>query len=75
MAPKGKKAANSSQKAEDEHDEPLQAVVLADSYETRFAPFSIQVPRVGDSRMHFDQNCLRSISHDYLSPANGNESV
>ncbi|EMC95552.1 hypothetical protein BAUCODRAFT_108930 [Baudoinia panamericana UAMH 10762] len=45
MAPKGKKGATKSNKAEEEHDEPLQAVVLADSFEQRFEPFTIEKPR------------------------------
>ena len=46
MAPKGKKGANASKaKAEEEHEEPLQAVVLADAFETRFHPFTLERPR------------------------------
>ena len=46
MAPKGKKGSNASKtKADDEHEEPLQAVVLVDSYETRYLPFSLERPR------------------------------
>ena len=48
MAPKGKgiKGANASKaKPDDEHEEPLQAVVLVDSYETRFEPFTTERPR------------------------------
>ena len=42
MAPKAKKSSNAqkSKGGEDEREEPLQAVVFADSFETRFAPFS-----------------------------------
>ncbi|MCJ1271579.1 hypothetical protein MMC22_011481 [Lobaria immixta] len=46
MAPKTPKAAKSKQKVlEDQREEALQAVVLADSFETRFAPFTLQRPR------------------------------
>lgn len=31
--------------AEEEREQPLQAVVFADSYETRFAPFTLEKPR------------------------------
>jgi translation initiation factor eIF-2B subunit epsilon len=43
MPPKGKKS--ESQK-EEEQREPLQAVLLTDSYENRFAPFTLEKPRV-----------------------------
>lgn len=48
MAPKSKKGANAqkSKAGEEEREEPLQAVVFADSFETRFAPFSLELPRV-----------------------------
>jgi translation initiation factor eIF-2B subunit epsilon len=46
MAPKSKKgAANAAKKQEDEHEEPLQAIVLADAHQTTFSPFSAQEPR------------------------------
>lgn len=45
MVPKAKKSSG-GQKPEDEQDEPLQAVVFTDSYETRFAPFTLETPRV-----------------------------
>jgi hypothetical protein len=45
MAPKAKKPPG-GQKPEDEQDDPLQAVVFTDSYETRFAPFTLETPRV-----------------------------
>jgi hypothetical protein len=45
MAPKAKKPSG-GQKPEDEQDDPLQAVVFTDSYETRFAPFTLETPRV-----------------------------
>ena len=47
MAPKGKKGANpaKAKPGEDEHEEPLQAVVLADAFETRFHPFTLERPR------------------------------
>lgn len=41
MPPKGKKE---SQK-EEEQPEPLQAVLLTDSYQNRFAPFTLERPR------------------------------
>ena len=48
MAPKSKKSANAqkSKSSEEEREEPLQAVVFADSFETRFAPFTLERPRV-----------------------------
>lgn len=48
MAPKSKKGASAqkSKGAEDEREEPLQAVVFADSFETKFAPFALERPRV-----------------------------
>ena len=47
MAPKAKKGANAQNKkaAEDEREEPFQAVVFADSFETTFAPFTLERPR------------------------------
>lgn len=44
-APKGKKAAGGAKKPEDDREETLQAVVLADSFETRFNPFTLETPR------------------------------
>ena len=49
MAPNSKKAANAQKSkgaAEEEREESLQAVVFADSFETRFAPFTLERPRV-----------------------------
>ncbi|KAL9105223.1 MAG: hypothetical protein Q9227_009565 [Pyrenula ochraceoflavens] len=46
MGPKGQKSATGKSKAADEdREESLQAVVLADTFETRFAPFSLERPR------------------------------
>lgn len=47
MAPKGKKGANAAKpkQGEEEPEEPLQAVILADCYETRFNPFTLEKPR------------------------------
>ena len=47
MPPKGKKA-SAAERTKDVQDteEPLQAVVLADSFETRFSPFTLEKPRV-----------------------------
>ena len=46
MAPKSKKgAASKSKHGDEEVEEPLQAVVLADSFETRFNPFTVERPR------------------------------
>ncbi|KAI7366583.1 translation initiation factor-like protein eif-2b epsilon subunit, partial [Hortaea werneckii] len=47
MPPKGKKGANAAKgkQGEEEPEEPLQAVILADSYETRFNPFTLEKPR------------------------------
>jgi translation initiation factor eIF-2B subunit epsilon len=52
MPPKGKKGANAqkSKAGEEEREEPLQAVVFADSYETTFAPFTLKRPRVSTDR-------------------------
>ncbi|KAE8449992.1 hypothetical protein EG329_007131 [Mollisiaceae sp. DMI_Dod_QoI] len=44
-APKAKKAPAQGKKPEDEREETLQAVILADSFETRFIPFTIETPR------------------------------
>ncbi|PGH28397.1 translation initiation factor eIF-2B subunit epsilon [[Emmonsia] crescens] len=52
MAPKSKSGGGAaaarqqkSQAAEDERDETLQAVVFADTFETRFEPFTLEKPR------------------------------
>lgn len=47
MPPKGKKGGNANQNkaGEEEREEPLQAVVFADSFELRFNPFSLERPR------------------------------
>ncbi|WPH00088.1 E3 ubiquitin-protein ligase dbl4 [Acrodontium crateriforme] len=48
MAPKSKKGGNAHKGkngADDEREEPLQAVILADSFETRFNPFTLERPR------------------------------
>lgn len=46
MPPKSKKGANAQKKgADDEREEHFQAVVFADSFETRFAPFTLERPR------------------------------
>jgi hypothetical protein len=45
MAPKAKKSAGAAAVEEEGHHM-LQAVVLTDSYETRFAPFTLERPRV-----------------------------
>ncbi|KAF2268472.1 translation initiation factor-like protein eif-2b epsilon subunit [Lojkania enalia] len=47
MPPKGKKsqAANKPKSGEDEREAPLQAVILADPFETRFSPFTLERPR------------------------------
>ena len=48
MAPKAKKGANTqkSKGGEEEREEPLQAVIFADAFETKFAPFTLEHPRV-----------------------------
>ncbi|KAH7382805.1 nucleotide-diphospho-sugar transferase [Cadophora sp. MPI-SDFR-AT-0126] len=43
-APK-KKGPSAAKKVEDDREETLQAVVLADSFETRFNPFTLETPR------------------------------
>jgi len=47
MPPKSKKGANAQKgkSGEDEREEPFQAVVFADSFETKFAPFTLERPR------------------------------
>ncbi|THY45115.1 translation initiation factor-like protein eif-2b epsilon subunit [Aureobasidium pullulans] len=45
MAPKKKAAQADKGRIEDEVEEPLQAVILADSFETRFSPFTLERPR------------------------------
>jgi translation initiation factor eIF-2B subunit epsilon len=48
MPPKAKKGASAqkSKGGEEEREEPLQAVVFADAFETTFAPFTLERPRV-----------------------------
>jgi translation initiation factor eIF-2B subunit epsilon len=47
MPPKGKKggAGKDNKGGEENREEPLQAVVFADSFETRFNPFTLERPR------------------------------
>ncbi|KAI5363978.1 Putative W2 domain, hexapeptide transferase, nucleotide-diphospho-sugar transferase [Septoria linicola] len=46
MPPKGKRSAGKDSKGgEEKREEPLQAVVFADSFETRFNPFTLERPR------------------------------
>ncbi|KAL9602928.1 MAG: hypothetical protein Q9219_001453 [cf. Caloplaca sp. 3 TL-2023] len=45
MPPKPSKAKGKSKPQEEQKEESLQAVVLADSYETRFAPLTLERPR------------------------------
>ncbi|KAF2649398.1 translation initiation factor eIF-2B subunit epsilon [Lophiostoma macrostomum CBS 122681] len=47
MPPKGKKnaVAEKPKAGEEERDEPLQAVILTDPFETRFSPFTLEQPR------------------------------
>ncbi|KAG9831650.1 nucleotide-diphospho-sugar transferase, partial [Aureobasidium melanogenum] len=45
MAPKKKAAQADRGRVEEEVEEPLQAVILADSFETRFSPFTLERPR------------------------------
>jgi len=55
MPPKAKRKAGGGDKSKSKDvqdtEDPLQAVVLADSFETRFSPFTLEKPRVS--------NCLR----------------
>ncbi|KAF7197379.1 putative translation initiation factor eIF-2B subunit epsilon [Pseudocercospora fuligena] len=44
MPPKGKKGGGKD-KGEEKREEPLQAVIFADSFETRFNPFTLERPR------------------------------
>ncbi|CZS95177.1 related to GCD6-translation initiation factor eIF2b epsilon, 81 kDa subunit [Rhynchosporium agropyri] len=43
-APK-KKGPSATKKVDDDREETLQAVILADSFETRFSPFTLETPR------------------------------
>jgi len=45
MPPKGRKGQEKGKPSEEERDEPLQAVILADPFETRFNPFTLERPR------------------------------
>ncbi|KAL5120974.1 translation initiation factor eIF-2B epsilon subunit, GEF [Pleosporales sp. CAS-2024a] len=45
MPPKGKKDQAKGRSGDEERDEPLQAVILADPFETRFNPFTLERPR------------------------------
>ncbi|OCT52984.1 putative translation initiation factor eIF-2B subunit epsilon [Cladophialophora carrionii] len=46
MAPKGQKAAaGKGRSSDDTKEDPLQAVIVADTFETRFAPFTLERPR------------------------------
>ncbi|UJO21663.1 E3 ubiquitin-protein ligase dbl4 [Fulvia fulva] len=45
MPPKGKKGNANTNKKEEERQDPLQAVLFCDAYETRFNPFTIEQPR------------------------------
>ncbi|KAL5403687.1 hypothetical protein PMIN06_012670 [Paraphaeosphaeria minitans] len=47
MPPKGKKGqpADKARAGEEERENPLQAVILADPFETRFSPFTLERPR------------------------------
>ncbi|KAL2072226.1 hypothetical protein VTL71DRAFT_11569 [Oculimacula yallundae] len=40
-----KKGPSAAKKPEDDREETLQAVILADSFETRFSPFTLETPR------------------------------
>lgn len=53
MAPKSKKSANAqkSKGNEEEREEPLQAVIFADSFENKFLPFTLERPRVRAARI------------------------
>ena len=45
MAPKAQKRSGAKKTGEEEKEESFQAVVLADTFETRFTPFTIERPR------------------------------
>ncbi|EDU41264.1 Translation initiation factor eIF-2B protein [Pyrenophora tritici-repentis] len=45
MPPKATKGQQKGKSGEEERDEPLQAVILADPFETRFSPFTLERPR------------------------------
>jgi translation initiation factor eIF-2B subunit epsilon len=51
MPPKGKRGQDKGKSGEEERDEPLQAVILADPFETRFNPFTLEHPRVRMSQI------------------------
>lgn len=51
MPPKSKRnAGGDKSKDVQETEEPLQAIVLTDSFETRFCPFTLEKPRVSVAR-------------------------
>lgn len=45
MPPKSQKGGSGQSKDVTDREDPLQAVVLADSFETRFYPFTLEKPR------------------------------
>lgn len=45
MPPKGKKGGGAKDGKVEEREEPLQAIVFADSFETRFLPYTLEHPR------------------------------
>ncbi|KAJ4347767.1 translation initiation factor eIF-2B epsilon subunit, GEF [Ascochyta clinopodiicola] len=45
MPPKGRKGQDKGKAGEEEREDPLQAVILADPFETRFSPFTLERPR------------------------------
>ncbi|KAF2671019.1 nucleotide-diphospho-sugar transferase [Microthyrium microscopicum] len=71
-----------SQKPEDEHDDPLQAVILTDCHENRFMPLTMQTPRcllnlanipLIDYTLHFLASA--GVEHVYIVTSHFHEEV
>ncbi|KAK5168877.1 translation initiation factor eIF-2B epsilon subunit, GEF [Saxophila tyrrhenica] len=74
MAPKSKKGANAqkSKGGEEEREEPLQAVVFADAFETTFAPFTLERPRC---LLPLANTPLIEYTFDFLASAGVEETI
>ncbi|EGP86599.1 uncharacterized protein MYCGRDRAFT_73474 [Zymoseptoria tritici IPO323] len=84
MPPKSKKTGGKDSKSNDtaEREEPLQAVVFADSFETRFLPFTLETPRcllplAGTPLIEYTLEFLggQGVEEVYLYCGNGTERV
>ncbi|KAL8938552.1 MAG: hypothetical protein Q9216_003838 [Gyalolechia sp. 2 TL-2023] len=60
MPPKTPKVKGKQKPQEEQREESLQAVILADSYESRFTPFTLESPRV------LRENCLLPLANTPL---------